>query len=290
MILMLSAIRKYGSSHVSELFQLSIIYGINKEEALFFAKQCKLLTVSDGSISFTNDGDAVLDAFRDGQLSFEAWTLILRNFILYSRPSWAQLIPMGRREAYIFMSNDEKRCFYESGLMDNPNQSIVSWWDSISTELRQGISSSLLRIGREGEELTIRYERERTQKEPIWESVNSNKSGFDVQSVIDRSNDTPIYIESKNSSQRIENAEFILSRNEWKIASQSNRHSIHLFYLWTTYAIEPALAIVAPIDLLPHIPIEKGCGKWESASIPYQVFRNRFSTIRISSPLNEKSK
>lgn len=279
MILMLSAIRKYGSSHVSDLFQLSIIYGINKEEALHFAKQCRLLTVSNGLISFTHDGELALGAFRDGQLSFEAWTLILRNFILYSRPSWAQLIPIGRREAYIFMSNDEKRCFYESGLMDKPTRSIVCWWDSISTELRKDINSSLLRIGREGEELTICYERTRTQKEPLWQSIESNKSGFDIQSVVDMTNDTPIFIESKNSTQRIDDAEFIITRNEWKIASHSNCHSIHLFYLWRTYGNEPALAIITPTDLLPHIPIEEGCGKWESISIPYLVFKDRFFKI-----------
>lgn len=275
-LLMLSAVQRYQCHDVSSSMQLSVVYGINKAEALDFAEQCGLITIQSHIISFTPDGVSIMSKFNNDSLSHEVWRLMLKMYILRSRPSWASLIPSGRKEAYIFMSNDEKRCFVEAGLMDVPNHDIVVWWDEISSYVRKNQDESLLANGRLGEELTIEYEKKRTGALPLWQSIDSNKTGFDIISIKDRNNSNPIYIEVKCSTKGMREASFFITRHEWEIASVSNSISEHLFYLWSVIDKQYRLAILTIENLRIHLPIDMGEGRWTEANLKFDLFEELF--------------
>lgn len=278
-IMMLDAIRQYNCTDVESVMQLRIFYGINKAEAINFARQCQYIRIDQNKISFTEDGEHLVHLFGQEYLSPLLQRLVLKNFILYSRPSWSGLIPLGRKEAYLFMSNDERRCFCESGLMGEPNKDIVAWWDDIAAKIRSKQDESKLSMGRQGEEDTLKYEYQRTGQKAIWQSIESNKAGFDIQSIIDSNNPRPLFIEVKSSCEDIEYAEFYISRNEWDIASSTPAVNTHLFYLWLYDTSSRYLAIVSPDELRAHVPTDEGNGTWKETMIPMSIFKERFICI-----------
>ena len=61
-------------------------------------------------------------------------------------------------------------------------------------------------LGRKGEKLTLRYEKHRTLREPFWQSLDSNRVGYDIISVLNPGADTPLYIEVKSSEKEMSHA------------------------------------------------------------------------------------
>ena len=46
-------------------------------------------------------------------------------YITVCRPVWAKRIPYGRKEAYLIMNEEEKRCFDEAALMESIDESVL---------------------------------------------------------------------------------------------------------------------------------------------------------------------
>ena len=135
---------------------------------------------------------------------------LLKEYIREVKPGWAYKIPSGRAESLAAMTDDEKFCFFEAGLMRDPaSLDDVKWWDDVASYFRPSDEDFLLRIGRRGEYLTMQYELERTNCSPRWISIESNYAGFDILSRNDARSTDKRLIEVK-STERFENEEFII--------------------------------------------------------------------------------
>lgn len=200
----------------------------------------------------------------------------MQDIISREQPSWSKLFPKGRQETVNFVDSDVRQCLDEAGLLSSPpSNEVVAWWDEMAGLVR-GIKTSVLsQTGREGERLTLKYEHSRTGKEPVWQSIESNLSGYDVLSCLSDTDVIPLQIEVKASENSLEYAEFHLTSNEWESASLARNY---LFHLWELSLI-PKLAVVTVEQMGRHIPVNSGEGTWETVHIPYRVFRDNFNSM-----------
>lgn len=198
----------------------------------------------------------------------------MQDIISREQPSWSKLFPKGRQETANFVDSDIRQCLEEAGLLISPpTDDVVAWWDEMAGLVRGIKTSVLAQTGREGEKLTLLYEQSRTGKKPIWQSIESNLSGYDVLSCLSNVNEAPLQIEVKASENSSEYASFHLSSNEWESASLARNY---LFHLWELRP-KPRLAVVTVEQMERHIPVNAGRGAWEIVQIPYRVFREQFT-------------
>ncbi|HZR64408.1 MAG TPA: DUF3883 domain-containing protein [Terriglobales bacterium] len=107
-------------------------------------------------------------------------------------------------------------------------------------------------------------------------AIDNNEDGYDVLSVVAATDVRPLSIEVKGSTMGIAGT-FHLSRNEWERAIEAESH---LFDLWDMGKDrEPALAVITPEDLKPHIPVNQGTGIWESVKVPFAPFIEQFEKV-----------
>lgn len=281
-LIVMQAMKQNGCFSVPQVESIKTYYGINKKAALVLATQCNWITLrNESTYEMTSYGEKLLQHFNGTQVSTAMYRDILRNYILICKPIWARKIPFGRNVAFQIMSDEEQICFKKAGLMNNPvTRDEVDWWDDLAKKIRQEIEHQNDDTGRRGEELTIRYEKERTKAEPIWESVNSNFAGYDILSQVSDSDTHQVLIEVKSSTQSMNSATFFISHNEWSIASAGCNQRRYYFYLWLLDE-NPELAIVSYADMLKHIPQDNGLGEWNDVNVPFAAFSNEFHPIEL---------
>jgi uncharacterized protein (DUF1697 family) len=223
----------------------------------------------DEEVILTESGNEILKSAS----SEEKLRKQIMHIILESRPNWLRLIPNGRSEVSRYFSENTKQCFIEADLMFSFSPEVVKWWDTLAAVARENKDEGNVEVGRIGEKLTIDYEENRTGQSVIWQSVESNFSGFDVLSILGPSNDTPLKIEVKTSKS---NCHFHVTKNEWETARLSK---YYLFYLWVLEP-EKKLYILDKDALIDHMPNDRGKGKWESAYLSFP--EDELSPFKIS--------
>ena len=243
-----------------------------------FAMSCGWISVENESFAISSDGLRILQQFDGYYIGMSLWRTILRDYIVTLKPIWARRIPFGRKEAFLFMSDEEKRCFLEAGLMDIPaNDEVIKWWDTIADIERE--NDDYLSVGREGERLTMEYETMRTGKRPVWQSIETNLAGYDIISHSDNTDDSvEILIEVKASRKTIQNAFLVITRHEWEVANYKNNVNRYYFYIWLLGDAK-LLARISANDVLDHIPKESGAGTWENVKIPFEAFKADFEVV-----------
>ena len=275
---------------IQMLMRKSIKYEISNEEALWSvnssqidtawiietAHKCKWIDRNNKVFQLTNRGYSL---FANNEI-FNKGTLrdMLYDYITSFCPAWSYKIPIGRSEAILIMTEDEKACFFEAGLLDeNPDHLIVEWWDKLSLIIRKNSDERKSKIGRKGERLTILSETARTGIKPQWISIESNLAGYDVLSRISYEDDSPLLIESKASEANIEGAYCHITSNEWHTAQNSKHYK---FYFWLI-GTSNKLAILEPSQIAPCIPTNNATGIWESVKIPFSSFSEHFKNTNI---------
>lgn len=208
----------------------------------------------------------------------ESMRLQIEDFIEVFQPRWAKIIPHGRFTAINMMAMDQKQCFREAGLLENPpSKDVVQWWDKLSAKTRGQQRDLNNEIGRKGEQLSIAYEFRRVGITPKWQSIESNSDGYDLISIHSLNNNIKLTIEVKATTKSIKWGCFYLTRNEWFFALNAK---FHQFHLWSDIDTEtPKLACLTINELNPHIPHENGLGKWESVKIPFHAIEHKFFEI-----------
>lgn len=225
--------------------------------------QCGWVNVNQGGeIQLTERGTDIATKEYKTALIFQ-----LEDLILNLNPSWASLLPKGRTEAKNYMPQDVSQCFREAGLFDNANDELIEFWDTLALAYRNYTHRRMTEIGRAGEKLSMDYELQRTGRRPIWQSFESNLSGFDLLSVVDGESSEKLQIEVKTSSSSILYAKLHLSKHEWNTAQLS---FCFIFHLWVVED-KPTLYVVSVEQMEPHIPIDRGSGDWESVEVPFSV-------------------
>ncbi|WP_426348685.1 protein NO VEIN domain-containing protein [Alloiococcus sp. CFN-8] len=273
-LLLLRTLKILNCSKLHEILQLRIGYGINNKACIYFAEQSKWISIEKKEISLTERGILILSEFIRDSLDNNLWRRILYDYIKDCSPIWSKRIPYGRKEAFIFMTPDEKRCFIDAGLMsENISSKEIEWWDRTAEYIRGIHHLSLDATGRAGERLTLIYEENRIGRAPKWESFETNLSGYDIISCVSPFSSDQLLIEVKSSTRDIHHASMILSRNEWETATKLRKNSRYKFYLWLL-GKEHRLAIIGVEDVKPHIPSDNGGGIWRELEIKFDSFNN----------------
>ena len=279
-LILVSIIQKSSCTSVSDIRQLKLPYGVNLDVALGFARQCEWIKETQGYIEFTQTGTQISEMFNGEIIHVELWKVILSCYISVCSPAWAKRIPYGRTEAFLFMNEEEQRCFIEAGLIDSEDESVLNWWDTIAGIERMKVNSSLEELGRMGERLTMEYEEGRTGVKPDWRSIETNLCGYDILSQRSADDGNKLLIEVKTSSKPIHEANAIVSRHEWNVARLNNNIKRYFFYFWCIQSKEAQLAVVSADEMEHHIPVDSEYGFWENASIPFEAFADRFKVVQ----------
>lgn len=277
-IYLIPLLSQYSLFSRTELTNSSpFIQGARIYDVLEFSELCGLLEIRGDQIQLTKLGAK----FTGQEYSpIESKRALLYHYIVSAKPSWASLLTKGRMESFPLFHEDVKTCFSDAGLMDKPTREVVLWWDSISNIAYGQKSKFKNSIGRYGELLTLEYETQRTGRPSKWQAIESNLSGYDILSVVDQNDSDPLLIEVKASQSLFASSLAYITRHEWEIAKRSTHY---YFYFWSIYNEHSKLAILSKDDISVHIPQNIGKGHWETFSLNFSAFKNRFFEIDTSS-------
>ncbi|GAA0843662.1 hypothetical protein GCM10008915_45280 [Bifidobacterium pullorum subsp. gallinarum] len=221
--------------------------------------ECKWVTLKeDNCLTLTKRGAEVLvyhEAFRRLRIQ-------LAHMIETYRPSWSPLIIFGRAEAIKYFSSEVKQCFTEAYLLEGYSLDVVEWWDKLAVATRGFHEDMRLELGRKGELLSIEHETTRTGSAPVWQSIESNFSGYDLLSRIDINDSSPMRIEVKATNSK-HDITFTITKGEWNVALSSDGY---VFHIWSLSPVNE-LFILQVEDMQNHMPVNRGKGQWDSVDI-----------------------
>lgn len=240
--------------------------GVMPAEAVF--SKCQRLRW----IEVTEHGTIVLQAAGQCLVALTTHEQRLRQALLdyvdIESPIWLQNSLYGRRKVTEFAELAIVQLFDEAGLLQSTADDVIRFWDSLAARARGQKNDFLLSIGRDGERLSIDYERRRTGLEPQWIAVENNHDGYDLLSVVSAEDKKPLLIEVKSS--RIGSHGLVyLTRREWEIATTAEAHVFHLWDL----SSDPQLAVIGHADLVANVPLDRARGKWQIAVLPFMLKR-----------------
>ncbi len=208
------------------------------------------------------------------EIDFRKFSLAIRDILSFliesRRPWWLRLFPLGRQLLANSLTKDELQTFRIAGLMDvPPTPDVLKWWDYFASRARQNANETNLERGRDGELLTLEYERKRLARlgiheEPKWIAIEDNTAGYDVLSY-DKSEYGLVnkLIEVKATTDAA--PRMILTRNEWKHASQLEE--AYCFHIWALPSQK--LEILSVKDVSMHVPSDIGSGNWLEVEIKF---------------------
>lgn len=227
----------------------------------------------DGYLELTDKSDGILSNTHVEKIL----RIQIQHLIEAYKPTWIPLLTRGRSEALKYLPVDVVQCLRDADLITSYSSDVILWWDKIGKISRRTGKDEKIDIGRRGEKMSIDYEKTRTQKEPKWPGFESNFSGYDVLSIVDLKNTTPLNIEVKTSNSTWEVASFYVSKNEWSVAKSSSNY---LFHLW---ALVPKnkLYIVSVDAVGRHVPTNNGNGTWESVEIPFSAVSQKDQNVTV---------
>ncbi|WP_445478300.1 protein NO VEIN domain-containing protein [Lysinibacillus irui] len=223
------------------------------------ALECKWVTVQhNNQLKVTKRGEEILFYHE----SFQRLRVQIAHLIETYRPSWAPLICYGRKEAIKYFSNEVKQCFSEAYLLEGYNREVIEWWDKLAV-ITKGMNEDVrLELGRRGELLSVEYEHERTGILPVWQSIDSNLSGYDLLSQMSECNNIPLRIEVKTTNS-MTNISITITKGEWDVAEKSTEY---VFHIWSVFP-HKELYVLTKEDMKKHIPINQGNGRWQEVEV-----------------------
>ncbi len=206
------------------------------------------------------------DIFGDDDGDVPAFRSTLQKIMLIPGSTLPDAARAGRKTFLDALNPDEQQCFDIAGLRHGISGAVIDWWDQIASEGWARSEVGKLEIGRKGERLT--FEREKgllpTHLMPEWKALEDNRAGYDVLSwreCPNWENPRECFIEVKAT---MRNNSFYLSRPEWDFA-QRHAESWELHF-WNLR--EPSLATFDFNEVEPHIPDDRGTGRWLQVLVP----------------------
>lgn len=193
------------------------------------------------------------------------------DYIDAAAPPWVQTASFGRKRLLSFAGNQIGQVFLEAGLVDGTDEAVVAFWDALAARARGQKDDRLNTIGREGERLSVAYERRRTGRVPKWVAIDNNDDGYDILSVVSADDLRKQSIEVKSSTLGLRGS-FFLTRNEWERALEAAQHAFHLWAL-----DQRKLAVVTVDEVATHIAKDQGCGEWKMVQVPMNAFQASFA-------------
>lgn len=223
---------------------------------------------TEGTMELTLSGQRLLNLG-----SYQARTrAAILDYIDIVRPAWLQAAGSGRSRVLLFAGSAIAQVFDEAGLASGTDGATVAFWDALAARARGLKDDRLTAIGRIGERASIDFEQNRTGHKPMWVALESNADGYDVLSILDRTDPRPMSIEVKATT-RSNGGHFHLTQNEWRRAQETDHHVFHLWRVEDESAVYPPV-VVTTAAMSEHVPANLGEGEWQSVVIPFAAFPN----------------
>jgi hypothetical protein len=230
-------------------------------EVLDLVQRCNWIALSaDGRMTVTERGLAVTRASSQEV----ALRVQIKHVIEILQPAWAQRMRNGRMEVRDYLPSEVRQCFQEADLLGDWTDDLIQWWDDLAQTARARKNDELLRIGRQAEQLSMKYEAHRTRSRPRWQSLESNFSGFDILSIVDETDRSPLRIEVKGTTLPKKQAYCLVTRNEWDVANTSGSYRFHF---WLMSMDPPTLIEKDYTQVATHVPTDRGGGQWQNLKI-----------------------
>jgi Domain of unknown function (DUF3883) len=203
----------------------------------------------------------------------------LAKIIEANHPTWAALLPKGRKEAVAGFPEEIRQCFDEALLLGEISEDVISWWAQSSSVMRAIAQRMRVATGVRGERKSLFYECQRTGHTPRWQGFETSYAGYDVLSVRDSQHQEALKIEVKASDRNFRYAEIHLTEHEWITASKSV--GSYLFHIWLFDEALPRLFIVDSTTIIAHVPNNQGRGRWRDTAIPLGAITHPSQAVAV---------
>lgn len=211
-------------------------------------------------------------ALRELPLTELRLRLAIMDIVEKTDPPWVQNARFGRRHVLQYAPPEIVQLCAEAGLSNGADVDVVAFWDSLASRARGLHAVRLNEVGREGERLTLGYEKERTEQTPLWIALESNEDGYDVLSCIASNDSRRLCIEVKASRMGLR-GHFFLTHHEWATALSLLNYQMHL---WDLSSEQPRLAVLDIETIATHLPSNHGDGCWDTTKVPFSAFECLF--------------
>ncbi len=204
---------------------------------------------------------------------------ILESYLVFTNPPYMHEIYNGIETAKINMPSNIVKIFRDLGLFSKKRRAVLFWWNKMKSHKRSFENVALSRKGLEGEFLIIDYENKRTGSEPTHISIDDDRAGYDIKSIISKKNSKKLLIEVKNSSSNT--LRFFVTKNEY--FKCINNKDNYIFYLIDSRdSRKRTLYKFGFNEVYKHIPDNQGLGKWTDIEIkPDKKFLNECNSNKI---------
>lgn len=272
---LLTLCKKHPSPVPYFLSSFSRFGSITSENIFSTAQTLRWVCVDEhGVLAPTVEGERLLSTNGYAHLLRQ----MLLDYIDVERPSWIQNAISGRAKVLGFAGSEIGQVFVEASLADGTDEDTVVFWDTMAARARGIKNERQNEIGRQGERLTLDYEKKRTGRTARWISIESNEDGYDILSVVASDDLRKLSIEVKASTMGVSGS-FYLTANEWERAQETMNHAFHLWDI----SKAPARLCVADINAMSsHVPQNQGHGNWQSVRVPFLAFQAHFFHTRSS--------
>jgi len=214
------------------------------------------------------EAQAILESFGPAKESAVASYQALIEHEAVLRPAWLSTLPRGRRALRDALSVDAGECFRRAGAFDEqPAVEVVAFLDRLANLARASANLPLVESGRHAERLSFELERARCAEIPDapaveWVALDDNSAGYDILSsrlVEGRAEQKLVEVKSCRGRP----LRLIITRNEWDTACRHpEAYVVHFWDLNTERLHELSWS-----DLQPHMPIDQGDARWDSATL-----------------------
>jgi hypothetical protein len=208
---------------------------------------------------------------------------LLLPLVLKIMPPWMVFASGSPEERLAAIAEGWKELLINAELLGNAlSEDATNWWAALQRRVDETDEQLRNTIGEIGENLTMKYEKERLLTERRfelaekvkWVSKESDAYGFDIASffgslqVQHQKPDNMMMVEVKSTtSNSTKSFRFFLTRNEWETAERNTEH--YFFYLWGGINVAAKNAsednpLILPADLIrQYIPFDKHeQGRW----------------------------
>jgi hypothetical protein len=214
------------------------------------------------------EAQVILEAMGPAKESVSAAYQALIENEAKLRPPWLSALPRGRRALRTALTADAGECFRRAGAFDDqPAVEVVTFLDRLANLARAHANLPLVESGRHAERLSFEHEVVRCAEMPCapaveWIALEDNSAGYDILSsrMVD-GRPTPRLVEVKSCRGRP--MRLIMTRSEWDTACR--HQEAYVVHFWDLSA--KRLHELSWGDLQPHIPIDQGDARWDSATL-----------------------
>ena len=211
--------------------------------------------------------------------------------IIHKRPNWIWQFKNGTKYLEDFEESNKNiyQCIKECDVFEkHKSKKTLNFIYKIkffiySNDLKKDKAIEKIEIGLLGEMLSLDYERKKTGKEPIHQSLINDASGYDIKSYYESFTKR---IEVKLSQNTFKPIAFI-TWNEWKVAKRSLRQrSLHEFHFWRKKDENWQLAILdaKELEFINFEAKNEHEHHWQTFELLMNAFEKNFRETNYSTP------